>query len=56
MIGSNISVAISLKFLFKRRPCTKLLDIEKFMKDVNVGKVSHFRSNIYFEVGMVENV
>ena len=34
----------------------KLLVIEKIMKDVNVGKVSHFRSYIYFEVGMVENV
>ena len=54
MIGSNISIAISLKFLFKRSQCMKLLDIEKFMKDVNVGKVSYFRSNTYFEVDMVK--
>ena len=41
-IDLNISIAISLQFMYKRSQRMKLLDIENFMKDVNVGKVSHF--------------
>ena len=41
-IDLNISIAISLQFMYKRSQRMKLLDIENFMKDVNVGKVTSF--------------